>query len=158
MGTWRRRLREERATRDGSHRCVSAPLLYSPISALMLVRLDQVHHRIDQGEMRERLREVAEVVSGVRVDLLSVEMEFAGKRQQLAAQGPGPRHFSDFDQRRNQPKRAYGEGALLPAETVIGLLDAVAQDEFVFGQLVGDGEDGRPHTRIVRRAETPTAA
>jgi len=37
-----------------------------------LVGVDDVHHRVDEGEMGERLREVAQVAVRPRVDLLRV--------------------------------------------------------------------------------------
>ena len=43
--------------------------------------------------------------------------------------------------------------ALLARQAVVGLLDPVAQDQSVDGELVGDGEHGRPHARVVGREE-----
>src|SRR5262249_27826832 len=94
-----------------------------------LVFPDQVHDRVDQREVRERLGEVAEVQSTVRIDLLGVEAELAGVGEQLRAEGAGPIDLSDLGQGRDQPERADGEGALLADEAVVRLLDPVAQDE-----------------------------
>ena len=47
------------------------------------------------AEVGERLREVAQVPAAARVDLLGVEPERAGERQQLLAQLPGALHLAD---------------------------------------------------------------
>ena len=49
--------------------------------------------------------------------------------------------LADLDQRADEPERADRERALLGAQAVVGLLDAVAQDQAVLAQLVGDPED-----------------
>src|SRR5204863_9054606 len=43
---------------------------------------DDAGRRLDQGEVRERLREVAEVVAGLDVVLLGVEPEWRGDAQE----------------------------------------------------------------------------
>ena len=43
-----------------------------------------------EREVRERLREVAEVLAGGGVDLLGVQEQRAGEREQLLEQRPGP--------------------------------------------------------------------
>ena len=104
---------------------------------------------VDQRQVGERLREVAQVPSGARLDLLGVQMQRAGERQQPLAQVLGPVDLADLDQRRHQPERADGEGALLAGQPVVGLLDAVAQHQPVLGELVGDGQHRRAHPRVV---------
>jgi hypothetical protein len=74
-----------------------------------LLGLDQVHHGVDQREVRERLREVAKMPARGRVDLLAVQAERARKRQELLAQGVRPVHLTDLDQRRDEPERADRE-------------------------------------------------
>jgi uncharacterized membrane protein len=49
--------------------------------AVLLLGPDDVHDRVDQSQMGERLREVAEVASRRRVDLLGVELQGAGEGQ-----------------------------------------------------------------------------
>ncbi len=51
--------------------------------------------------------------------------------------------LADLDQRRHQPERADGEGALLAGQAVVGLLDAIPQHQPLLGQLVGDGQHRR---------------
>jgi len=43
------------------------------------LRPDHVDDRVDQGQVGERLREVAEMTARLRVDLLSVEVQRAGQ-------------------------------------------------------------------------------
>jgi len=58
---------------------------------LRLFGLNHVHHGIDQRQVSERLREVTELTTGVRVEFLRVELERAGERKQLLAQPARPR-------------------------------------------------------------------
>ncbi len=94
--------------------------------------------RLDQREVRERLREVAEVPAGVGVELLGVEAERRGDPQQPLHQVARPLQLADDRERRDQPERADQERALLAGQAVVGLVGAVAQDEAVLGQVVGD--------------------
>src|SRR3954447_23569680 len=74
---------------------------------------DDVHHRVDQREVRERLREVAEHAPGVRVDLLREQLQRAGVGQQLLAQLAGTSRLADLSHRRHQPEGADRERTLL---------------------------------------------
>ena len=67
-----------------------APLRSGRHVAVGLVR-DHVQHGVDQGQVGERLREVAEVLAAVRVDLLGVQLERAGEATAAwrTACGPG---------------------------------------------------------------------
>ena len=117
-----------------------------------LIRPDDVHHGVDEREVGERLREVAQVASAVRLDLLGVEQQRAGVGEQLLAQRPGPVQLADLGERRDEPERADRERALLTRQPVVGLLHAVAQHQAVDRQLVGDRQDGRPHALVGRAA------
>ena len=57
--------------------------------------------------------------------------------------------LADLEQPGDQPERADRERALLAGQTVVGLLDAVAQHQTVLGEFVGDRQHGGPHPRIV---------
>ena len=65
--------------------------------------------------------------------------------------------LADLRERRDQPEGADQEGPLLAAEAVVGLLDPVAEDEAVLGQLVGDRLDRRAHARVVGGQEADAA-
>ncbi|EUA33277.1 hypothetical protein I553_7687 [Mycobacterium xenopi 4042] len=54
---------------------------------------DHVHYRVDQRQVGERLREVAQMTAGARLELLGVEVQRAGKRQQPLAQMLGAADF-----------------------------------------------------------------
>ena len=60
--------------------------------------------RVDQRQVGERLREVAELLPGVRIDLLGIELQGSGERQQLRAQLPRPVVLTDLTQRRHRPE------------------------------------------------------
>ena len=61
----------------------------SGIVACRLLGADHVHDRVDQRQVGERLREVAQVPPAARVDLLGVELERAGVGEQPLAQLAG---------------------------------------------------------------------
>jgi hypothetical protein len=107
--------------------------------ARLLVGSDEMHDGVDQGQVREGLREVAKVPTVVRVDLFGVEQQGTDELKQFGAQRSSLvdlADLADLDQGGNQPEGADGEGALLPVEAVIGFLDPIPQDQFVFTELV----------------------
>ncbi len=114
---------------------------------------DHVGDRVDQGQVGEGLREVAEVAAAARLQLLGVEVEPAGGLQQPLAQGPCPLLLADLRERRDEPEGADQEGALLAAQAVVGLLDHVAEDEPVAGQVLGDRLDRVANARVVGTQE-----
>jgi hypothetical protein len=118
-----------------------------------ILELDHVQHRVDEREVREGLREVAEVLPAVRVDLLAIELQRAGERQQLGTQLARLVDLADLTQGRDQPERADGERALLAVEPVVGLLHLVAQDEPVHRELAPDRHHGVANPRVVRGQE-----
>src|SRR5437588_7298082 len=74
---------------------------------------DDVHHGVDQGQVSEGLREIPQVPSGLRLDLLGVELEWAGVGEKLLAQPSCSPHLADLAQRRHQPERADRERPFL---------------------------------------------
>ena len=104
---------------------------------------DDVRDRVDQGEVGEGLREVAEVAARGRVELLGVEAERARVLEQPLAELAAAPALADLEQRRDEPERADQEGPLLAGEAVVGLLGAVAEHEAVLGQLLGDRQHRR---------------
>src|SRR5208282_2276626 len=81
-----------------------------------MVGLDEQRYGFDQGQVGECLREIAEVLACGDVDLLRVELQRSGEREQLLAQGVCTFGFADHGQRGHQPERADGEGAFLAGE------------------------------------------
>jgi len=59
-----------------------------PGRVVVLFRADQAGHRVDQCQVGEGLREVAEVAAAARVDLLGIQQQRAGGVQQPFAQRP----------------------------------------------------------------------
>ena len=59
---------------------------------------DEVHERVNEGQVGERLWEVAEVTAIHRIQLLGVEPQWTGVGQQAFAQCFGAGHFSDLDE------------------------------------------------------------
>ena len=118
-----------------------------------LIGADHVHHRVDQSQVRERLREVAQVPAGSWVDLLGVEAERAGIAEHALAEIARLVEFVDLNQGRHEPERADQEGPVPALEAVVGLLGAVAADEPLVGQLLGDRHHGIAHALIRRRQE-----
>src|SRR6187200_2351084 len=62
----------------------------------IMVGADDVHDGVDEGEVREGLREVAQVASGPGVDLLGVEVEARCEPEHLLAQGTGAIVLADL--------------------------------------------------------------
>ena len=73
-----------------------------------------------EREVGERLREVAEVLAGGRVDLLGVQVQRTRERQELLEERSGPLGLADDRERGDQPERADGERALLAGQAVVG--------------------------------------
>ena len=90
--------------------------------------------------------------AGLGVELLGVEPERRGDPQQPLHQVARPLLLADDRQRGDEPERADEERPLLAGQAVVGLVGAVAQDEPVLGQLVGDRQDGRAQALVVSRA------
>src|SRR5690242_19355944 len=89
-------------------------------SGVDALRRDEAGRGVDEGEVGEGLREVAEVLTRAGVDLLRVEVERPGERKELLEQLPGPGGLADHRERGDEPERADGERALLAAQAVVG--------------------------------------
>ena len=68
--------------------------------------LDHVDYRVDQRQMGEGLREIAEMLTGMRVDLLTVKIKRPGEGQQLGTELTGALILTDLAERRDQPEGA----------------------------------------------------
>src|SRR5690606_14590437 len=106
-GTARPTWRPERSRPPRSVRLMGGP---EPAHVLVVLGADHVGDRVDQGQVGEGLREVTQMPSIARIDLLGVELEWAREAEQTFAQPRGAGQFSDLHQRRHQPERADGEG------------------------------------------------
>ena len=73
--------------------------------------------------------------------------------QELFHQVAGALLLADDRQAGDQPEGADQEAALLAGQAVVGLAGAVAQDEAVLGQVVGDRQHARAHALVVARQE-----
>ena len=82
-------------------------------SDLLLLRGDHVGDGVDQREVGERLRVVAEVAARGGLELLGVELQRRGVGQQPLAEVLGLAVLADLRQRGDQPERADQERALL---------------------------------------------
>src|SRR5262249_28141926 len=87
----------------------------------LALRADHVHHRVDERQVGERLREVAQVSARLVVELLRVEPQRAGEAEQTLAEVPRLLQLTDLDERGDEPEGADQERSLLALEAVIGL-------------------------------------
>src|SRR5580700_10953690 len=71
--------------------------------------LDEPAHGVDERQVGEGLGEVAQVLTGLGIDLLRVELQRSGEGEQLLAQGAGAFLLADHAQRGHEPERADGE-------------------------------------------------
>ena len=108
---------------------------------LRLLGSDHVHHGVDQRQVGEGLRKVSEMPTGAMVDLLRVELERAGVPEQSLAQMLGAGKLADLHESRHQPERADRERAFLSRQSVVGGVNAIAQNQTVLGEFVRDGEN-----------------
>ena len=69
------------------------------------------------------------------------------------AQPAAPLDLAYFDKGGHQPEGADGERTLLAGEPVVGLLDAISEHQAFVGELVGNSQDRRPDTGILRWQE-----
>ena len=120
---------------------------------LQLLGDDDPRRRFDQRQVRERLREVAEVTPGVRVELLREQAQRRRDPQQPLHQVARALELADDRERRDEPERADQERALLARQAVVGLLGPVAEDEAVLGQVVGDRVHAGLQPLVVARQE-----
>src|SRR5580704_1639604 len=103
--------------------------------------------RVDQGHMREGLREVADHPSGERVVFLRKETELIAQREQALEQFDRILLAADHVEAVDEPERT-GQERPLPAREPIDrsvVIGAVAQHEAVIDQVALDGFDRRNH-------------
>ena len=89
--------------------------------------------------------------AGTGVELLGVKTKWRGDLRKPRHQVTCALRLADDGQGRYEPERADDERALVPGQPIIGLVGAVAQDESVLGQLVGDGQHGCVQPLVGRR-------
>ncbi len=90
---------------------------------------------VDQPDVGERLREVAELAAPHRVVLLGQQAHVVAQREQVARTARRPRPSAQQREVVDQPERAGEERALARRQAVDRLLRAVALDQAVVGQL-----------------------
>src|SRR5215212_3179330 len=110
---------------------------------------------LDERQVRERLRKVAELHLGPRILFFAQKAEIVTQSEQAIEQRlrfvQPALHGEDFD----QPERASQEDTFTRRQPIdmLLLLASVAKQETVDTQLASDRLDGRDESRIVRRQE-----
>ena len=84
---------------------------------------------VDQADVAERLRSVAELLAGVRVDLLAEQPEVVGGSERPAQGVVGGVDLPGEGLRLSEPERAQQEGAFLAVEAVVPAAGVVAADQ-----------------------------
>src|SRR5271154_4383359 len=88
-----------------------------------LIGLNNVQNGVNQRQVRQRLREVAEMTCRLRVELFAEESEGTRGTDQLLTVGAGSFQLTDFDQCGHQPERTDGKGSfVLAPHTIVGRL------------------------------------
>src|SRR4051794_3950083 len=77
---------------------------------LHLVDPDDMQHRVDERQVSERVREVAQVAAAPGIEVLCVQAERAGVRQKPLAQRTGAVGLAYLGERRDEPERAGDKG------------------------------------------------
>ena len=106
---------------------------------------------VDEPDVAQDLGEVAEQVTGGRVDFLGEQADVVELGDGTLEDVPCPRGLASQGQGLGQPEGAQHEGAL-PAFQAVGSaagVKAVDQAAFV-GEALGDGVDGGQHAGVGR--------
>src|SRR5215213_1200574 len=120
-----------------------------PVDARLTRSVGESERAVDQRQVRQRLREVADQPLCTRVVLLAQQPHVVTQREQPLEELFGLALAADAPQRLDQPEAADQERSLVPGKAVVGFARAVAQDEAVFGQLVSYRLDGAYHPLVV---------
>src|SRR3954469_6021586 len=80
-----------------------------PARLLQLIDADDVQHRVDLRQVRERIREVAEMPPAPGVEVLRVQAEWARVSQHALAESSRALVLADLGERRDQPEGAGDE-------------------------------------------------
>ena len=108
---------------------------------------------VDERQVAERLREVADLAPQFDVVLLGEEPEVVPQAQQPLIQLARLVDPPAERQRPDEPERAGQELPLVPWKAVVGVFRRVARHEAVAGQVALDRLDGPDHALVVRRQE-----
>src|SRR5919201_5497043 len=108
---------------------------------------------VDEREMGQRLREVAEQTAGARVVLLGEQADVVAQIEQPLEQLARLVELALQREYVREPERAGQKDALTGRQSVDGtvLLVQIAQDESVDGQLAPDRLDSRDEALVGRR-------
>ena len=113
----------------------------------------QGHRGADQGQVRERLWEVARHPRAGDVVLLAEQADVVGESQQALHQPPRVVGTAREGVRRHQPERAGQERVLVAGDAVDAGLGPVAEQQPVAHQVGFHGRDRAEDPRIVARQE-----
>ena len=103
------------------------------IDVLPARRVREVHRGVDERDMRERLRKVADLALGDVVVLFGEEADVVSKRQQLLEELHGFVMPADHLEVVDHPERTGEKGTLASDQTIggTGVLGVVAEDKAV---------------------------
>src|SRR5581483_9584121 len=108
--------------------------------------------RLDDGRMRECLREVAEVVTGARIHLFAVQPHGARQRHELVEQAGRGRDLSARGERLHEPERTRQEGAFGSRQPIAPERVAV-QERSTGSQRRADRVDRASYSSGLRRLD-----
>jgi DNA-binding CsgD family transcriptional regulator len=107
---------------------------------------------VDQADMAERLRKVADHLAAARVDFLGQQAHVVDCRHGTLEGGGGLVEFPGHCLRVRQPERAEKEGPLLARQAVMSQVPV--HQPALIGQPGGDRVDGRLRPRVIAGQET----
>src|SRR3954467_11871943 len=110
--------------------------------------LAQVHRGIDQRDVREGLREVAQLAAAARVGFLGEQADVVGEAAQALEQLARLGAPAEQDQAVGEPEAAGEEHPLALGQPVERFARAIAQHEAVLRELALDRLDGAAHARV----------
>ena len=100
--------------------------------------------RIDQSDVRERLREIADLPAGSRVVFLRQQSNIVAEVEKPLEHQPGVAIPALQDVVVCEPKAASKKGALIPRQAVDSTLSVVTRDKAISQQKFLNGGD-RPY-------------
>src|SRR5712691_200411 len=114
----------------------------------------EVMRGVDERDVRERLREVADLAAAARVVLLGQQADVVAQREDPLEQRARLVDAPEQHVRVGEPEAARDEHPFARRQAVLGFTGAVPDDEAVAQQLALDCLDGLFHPRIRRGKKT----
>src|ERR1700722_9564346 len=116
-----------------------------------LVRSVEVSSRVDQRDVRKRLRKVTQEALRHRIVLFREETYVVAQTDEVREESAGIVHASEQIEAIHEPEGASEKSSFTGRKAVDTRRGRVALNEAVAHQVALDGEDGATHPRVLCR-------